>query len=618
MTGDDEGTPRDKVTQPLHGGRRAAAAVPATLPSDPLAATMIGPAQDRALASMPERISRFEIKSKLGEGGMGVVLLAIDPLLGRRVALKVLHREAGSDSDHAKRRLLREAQGTAQLTHENVIVVHEVGTHEGQVYLAMEYVTGGTLTSWQVDRDWRQILEMYLRAGRGLVAAHDAKLVHRDFKPDNVLVGEDGRVRVTDFGLVAAIGAPHELSKTDAELRGESELAVSLTRTGAVMGTPRYMAPEQHLGEALDARADQFAFCAALYEALYRRPPFEGTTYSQLVSQVLAGNIQAVPADSEVPLTVREAVLRGLSRDRDSRFRSMAELLTSLRPALEPRERARGRRWLVPAIAIVVALSASVLAVGLWLGDRERVEDAVARPIAEDAMARPIAENVARPTVEQLYKVGEDAYGVGRFDDALQAFQKAYDVEPSISKKTAYLYNIAQSHRQAGRCRDAQFFYRRYLSLKAADIDRPLSPARKKEVEVKIAELDECAKQEQVRLVEIDDSEDRPWALGVSTADRKRALELFEAGNKALTASNYLEASKTYETALRSWNHPGIHYNQALALTNLDRPREVLEHLDAALIYPQALGSGNIERARETRQLVLKNLRRLEGSNAGK
>ncbi len=601
MTGDDEGTPRDKVTQPLHGGRRAAAAVPATLPSDPLAATMIGPAQDRALASMPERISRFEIKSKLGEGGMGVVLLAIDPLLGRRVALKVLHREAGSDSDHAKRRLLREAQGTAQLTHENVIVVHEVGTHEGQVYLAMEYVTGGTLTSWQVDRDWRQILEMYLRAGRGLVAAHDAKLVHRDFKPDNVLVGEDGRVRVTDFGLVAAIGAPHELSKTDAELRGESELAVSLTRTGAVMGTPRYMAPEQHLGEALDARADQFAFCAALYEALYRRPPFEGTTYSQLVSQVLAGNIQAVPADSEVPLTVREAVLRGLSRDRDSRFRSMAELLTSLRPALEPRERARGRRWLVPAIAIVVALSASVLAVGLWLGDRERVEPAV-----------------TRPTVEDLYKAGEDAYQHGRFDDAVVAFQQAYDVEPDIHKKTAYLFNIAQSHRQARSCVDAQFFYRRFLSLKAAEVNSPLSPTLQKTIEAHLAEIDECAKQEQAKLAEIDAAGDRPWALGVSKADQHRALELFVAGNVALNASNYVEASKTYETALRSWNHPGIHYNQALTLLNLDRPGEVLQHLDAALIYPQALESDKVENARATRQRIIKRLKRLDGSNAGK
>src|SRR5262249_38591154 len=152
-------------------------------------------------------------------------------------------------------RLLREARAMAKVVHDNVIVVHEVGTHDERVYLAMEYVAGTTLARWQTGKPWREVAAIYERAGRGLAAAHDAGLVHRDFKPENVLIGDDGRVRVTDFGLVAA---PNEAPAKGAVTA--VELGATLTHTGAVLGTPRYMAPEQHLGEAVDARADQFSF----------------------------------------------------------------------------------------------------------------------------------------------------------------------------------------------------------------------------------------------------------------------------------------------------------------------------------------------------------------------
>ena len=281
-------------------------------------------------------IGRFHVESKLGEGGMGVVLLANDPLLGRHVALKVLRRgDDGEGTEGARRRLLREAQGVAKLVHENVIVVHDVGTHDGQVYLAMEYVAGGTLRSWQAKRTWREVLATYVRAGRGLAAAHAAGLVHRDFKPDNVLVGDDGRVRVTDFGLVAAIGEAPGVAAPSG-----GELGVAMTRTGTIMGTPRYMAPEQHAATGVDARADQFAFCAALYEALYDAPPFPDVDYFALRARVLAGDVAPVPADSNVPVAVRDAVLRGLRVDRDERFGSMAELLAVLAKA----EATAGRR----------------------------------------------------------------------------------------------------------------------------------------------------------------------------------------------------------------------------------------------------------------------------------
>ncbi len=350
---------KNAATVPLGGGSPPVAAA-AALPPD---SQTLGPIPTTRVApNSPERLGRFEVKEKLGEGGMGVVLLATDPQLGRRVALKVLHRDA--QTPDARRRLLREAQGVAQLAHENVVVVHEVGTHEGRDYIAMEYVAGGTLTKWQVGKSWLEILAMYMRAGRGLVAAHEAGLVHRDFKPDNVLVGDDGRARVSDFGLVATTDErpAEDLSHTERSLRDESVLAVTLTRTGSIMGTPRYMAPEQHLGQSVDARADQFAFCAALYGALYGQPPFPAEVYQVLVATVLAGEIAPVPADSPVPPAIRDAILRGLSTRRDDRFPSMRELLDAL--VVEPPATARSRRarW-VMALALALAIAAAGVAV---------------------------------------------------------------------------------------------------------------------------------------------------------------------------------------------------------------------------------------------------------------
>ncbi|MBA2538074.1 MAG: serine/threonine protein kinase [Deltaproteobacteria bacterium] len=288
---------------------------------------------------------------------MGTVMLATDPTLGRRVAIKVMHT-GGSGSGASNRRLLREAQGMAQLSHENVIVVHEVGTHDGQVYLAMEYVLGGTLTRWQAKRPWREILATYLLAGRGLAAAHAAGLVHRDFKPDNVLVGSDGRVRVTDFGLVASSGESTAAKPNDARL----ELDSKLTATGAVLGTPRYMAPEQHDGRSVDARADQFAYCVALYAALYERFPFGGTTYDELADNVRAGRMRD-PVATEVPAVIHAAIVRGLAVNPDDRFDSMTALLEALQPA-SPTATAPApkRRWLWPVLGslAVVGIAATI------------------------------------------------------------------------------------------------------------------------------------------------------------------------------------------------------------------------------------------------------------------
>ncbi len=403
---------------------------------------------------IPSAVGRFEIESKLGEGGMGVVLLATDPLLGRRVAIKVLR---GANDASAKRRLLREAQGTAKLAHENVIVVHEVGEHHDQVYLAMEYIAGETLKRSQARRDWRGVLELYARAGRGLQAAHDAGLVHRDFKPDNVLVGTDGRLRVTDFGLVAATGEVPEPSAR----RDDSELSAKLTHTGAVLGTPRYMAPEQHRGEAVDARADQFAFCVALYEALYDQQPFAGTTHAELAENVVAGRL-APPPPSEIPDRVRDAVLRGLRRDREERYPSMRDLLVQL--LVSPSR----RRW---PVALGLAIVAVAIAGGVFAitrsPDDEPKPAAVQAPAVATAPPPVVEAPVSTLEVFSLrpalgaFDDGELGFAAEKYDEAAQSYERAH----TDLKVPQLLYNVGACFYMKGKRDGDVAAYRRATEL---------------------------------------------------------------------------------------------------------------------------------------------------------
>ncbi|MBC8069290.1 MAG: serine/threonine protein kinase, partial [Deltaproteobacteria bacterium] len=218
------------------------------------------------------RIGHFEIVEEIGRGGMGTVYAALDTRLARRVAIKLVHASApGTDDAEPSQRLLREAQAMAAITHPNVVTVYEAGTFGAEVFLAMELVDGDTLAQWLslARRPWPAIVRVFVEAGRGLAAAHRAGLVHRDFKPTNVLVATDGRVRVTDFGLVQAGMSEAEAART--WVHGD---ASTRSGTGMLVGTPRYMAPEQLRGDTVDARSDQFAFCVALFEALWLRHPF--------------------------------------------------------------------------------------------------------------------------------------------------------------------------------------------------------------------------------------------------------------------------------------------------------------------------------------------------------
>ncbi|MCB9749087.1 MAG: serine/threonine protein kinase [Myxococcales bacterium] len=201
-------------------------------------------------------IGRFRVVDRLGAGGMGVVYLAHDPELDRRVAIKVL-RERGGGREAASR-LQREAQAIARVAHPNVVAVHETGVHEGAVFVVMEHVEGRSLRTWLEEhaRTPAEILDVFAGAGAGLAAAHAVGLVHRDFKPENVIVGADGRPRVLDFGLARSVLA-EQLVTLPTEGAGPLD---ELTRTGAVLGTPSYMSPEQFLGGRLSPASDQFSF----------------------------------------------------------------------------------------------------------------------------------------------------------------------------------------------------------------------------------------------------------------------------------------------------------------------------------------------------------------------
>jgi serine/threonine protein kinase len=306
------------------------------------------------------RVGRYVVDALIGRGAMGVVYRARDPDLDRIVAVKLLTAAGSSEEarERLRRRLLREAQAMARLSHPEVMPVHDVGAFGERLFVAMEYVDGGTLRQWRAARHRRfgEILAVYERAGSGLAAAHDAGLVHRDFKPDNVLVGTDGRVRVTDFGLVRTVlqSVPQSLapSATGAEPGG---FGVALTHTGMLLGTPAYMAPEQLRGGVADARSDVFGFSVALYEALYGERPFAGATVAELQASTEAGAVRDVPLTTRVPRWVRAVLLRGLRAAPEQRLASMRALLDALRAGRARARRRAARAGAATALAVVAS-----------------------------------------------------------------------------------------------------------------------------------------------------------------------------------------------------------------------------------------------------------------------
>jgi len=295
-----------------------------------------------------DRVGRYVVRNRLGRGGMGVVWGAYDPVLGRRVALKLVrHRDAIEAVEaNVDERLRREAQALARLSHPNVVSLYDVGTCEHGDYLALELVPGVDLDQWlaKVTRTWKQVLEVFLLAGRGLAAAHTAGLIHRDFKPANVIVGPGGHVTVVDFGLARTAELDTTLGNErhdpdapyEPRISGDALalLSTRLTGTNMIVGTRGYMAPEQLLGLSVGPRADQFSFCVALFEAFYGARPYPGNNAVETATAYARGELLE-PADRRgVPSRVHEVLLRGLRIESDERFPSMDALLVALRNAM--------------------------------------------------------------------------------------------------------------------------------------------------------------------------------------------------------------------------------------------------------------------------------------------
>lgn len=300
------------------------------------------------------RVGRYIVLDKLGSGGMGTVYSAYDEELDRKIALKLLHQSSATQPE-AQHRLLREAQALARLSHPNLVQVFEVGRHEGQIYLAMELVAGKTMQTWVTEDapSLREILRAWIDVGRALQVVHAGGLVHRDVKPTNVVMGEDGRARLVDFGLAREVGHISLNSESNAAVsspagRSGSRLAESVTQSRAVLGTPAYLAPEQRMGEPLGPAADQYSFCVSLYEALYGcRPP----------GDVPVGTQVRAPEGKKVPPAVRNALSRGLAMQADARFESVGVLVDTLEKHFRPRRRAR---WLIGGAAVGLAATAAI------------------------------------------------------------------------------------------------------------------------------------------------------------------------------------------------------------------------------------------------------------------
>ena len=396
------------------------------------------------------RVGRYVLLRRVGEGGMGVVFAAYDPDLDREVALKLLKPGAVADAE-ARGRLVREAQALARLSHPNVVIVHDVGQDDDTVFLAMELVRGRTLRHWlaEAPRPWREVLSRFLQAGHGLAAAHAVGLVHRDFKPDNVLLGDDGQVRVTDFGLARAepspLAPPEPWAREDPAREAPSPGGDTLT--GVQLGTPAYMSPEQWRGLRADARSDQFSFCVALYEALFGQRPFAGDTAEERVRALREGRVTPPPRGSRVPGAVRDAVLRGLAAEPASRHPSLDALLARL----ESGSRVRRWHWAAALATGVAAIAAAGF--GLARENTARVCTGF------EARLEGTWDAARRARLEQRFRQG----GPPASGDAFESTARALD---------AYAQALVAQERQScedTRVRQAQS--ERLMDLRAACLD---------------------------------------------------------------------------------------------------------------------------------------------------
>jgi tetratricopeptide (TPR) repeat protein/predicted Ser/Thr protein kinase len=506
-------------------------------------------------------LDRYVILKRIGRGGMGIVYLAFDGELERRVAIKVIRPEAsdGTSTGSTRTRLLREAQAMAKVSHPNVVTVFDVGTFGDEVFLAMEYVAGGTLREWRsaAPRSPRAILDAYLQAGRGLEAAHAVGILHRDFKPDNVLVDERGQARVLDFGLARLEGAhfawtdstdsKQVLELFDTAVARSGALATPLTHTGALMGTPAYMAPELFRGKAGDARTDQYAFCAALWEAFYGQLPFVATDVTSLLKAVTRGE-RSEPRDRRgVSRGLHRVLLRGTALERDDRFPSMTELLHALEHA-----RGESRRTLVWLVGGAVA--ASVVAGGLAL--RSSRPDVCAGADAEIAGAWGDASRAAVTAAFAKSGSPRASDAAARVDKALTEYARSWAAMRTESCQATRVRGVQsdEAFDLRASCLDQRKNELGAVAGLLANADEALVTAAATVV-TGLSPLDVCTDVPSLRA---------PYAMPHDPAQRKivESLRTRLATTKALVSTRRLDEATVAVTSLL--NEPEVSSNRQL------------------------------------------------------
>ena len=540
-------------------------------------------------------VGRYTILDRIGSGAMGVVYTAYDPKLDRRIALKLL-KIPQVDGALVIARVLREAQALAKLAHPNVVTVHDADSIDDMVFVAMELVDGSNLGKWlrQRPRTPPEILQIFIQAGRGLAAAHAAGLVHRDFKPDNVLVGHDGRVRVVDFGIARnadedPLAGPSTVGRVlDRDpFESGADVHPRLTQTGAVVGTPAYMSPEQHLGTRVDGRCDQFAFCVALYEALYGAPPFPAKSYVELRHAVLSGRLQPPPSTADVPPHVRAAILRGLSVIPERRFATMTDLLARLEddPARR-RRRALGSAGVGALLAGLVALTVHRIA--------------AAPPPCEGAARhlRGVWDAPVKESIERAFLATGQPYAGKAWESSsrtLDAYASAW-----VSMRTAACEATEIHHEQSAEAMDLRMscLDRQLRRLAAttkifqeADADTVLHAV---EAASGLPALDECADAEALRRGE-------PIATGAQKETLDRFEDVLARANALEAAARYRESQATAEQALTLAREIGSRRAEARALKveanaadQLGQSRVAVERLGAAAQLAEEAGADDL------------------------
>ncbi|MEM7156747.1 MAG: tetratricopeptide repeat protein [Myxococcota bacterium] len=579
-------------------------------------------------------VGRYLILDVLGSGGMSVVYGAYDPQLDRRVALKLMRTaDDGRLRQHVRDRLMREGQALARLAHPNVVAVHDVGMLADQVFVAMEYVEGQTLAEWLDDEHSRDdVLEVFRHAGEGLAAAHAEGLVHRDFKPANVMIDPSGRVRVVDFGLARpsgaqssdVVGGDSDLMAVRTALSGDGAqstdaLGVPLTVTGAVMGTPAYMAPEQHSGGRSGPATDQFAFCVALFEALYGRRPFAGRSRAELRANVLHGRLREPPRRRDVPRRLRRAILRGLSVHPMHRWPSMRALLAELQHV--PRAQRRRR---VAVVVAVLGVGAIPLSNSALLGSDPGacVEALSMTGVWDEARHAALAKRMSASEVPWVAEAWPDI--AARLDTHADRWTRARDAvceiepEPSMAQldclrdERTHMGEVLAVLGQGGP--DAvQLAYERLSAMpdpwSCGDSDS--TEAQIAEVAPTVADLRQQLMDLQIQLAAVDARAVPEHSMGLLAAAEESGDQGLEAeawllhGRVLMAAERWDDAEPALERAWRraiSAQDDATAFSAALALVHVSsakgRSRDALGWVRDAAAFEARGGQGPLDRAR--------------------